>query len=93
MATFKRLQFDTSIIKASSNYRIWIPKKIREQMPSDIWIVESTIIRAGDFKQSLFNHPVSRTGQGYYIPIYAEDKEAEYSQFGRVSVEITFDTQ
>ena len=93
MVTFRRVHFETSIVKASNGYRIWIPKHIWKEMPPKIWVIENTIIKSDGFKQSLINHPLSRAGKGFYVPIYAQDIEADYSAFGKVNVEMVYDLE
>lgn len=90
MTTFKRLTFDATISKGcSGEFRIWVPKHILEQIPKDLWIVETVFIRYEDFKQSLKAHPLSKAGENKrYIPIYNSEIEGDYRSMGKVSIEM-----
>lgn len=91
---FKRISFVATITKnPQSGYRIWIPKSVVEQLPQDLWVVETTFIQNEGFKQALPNHVISKAGGGKrYIALLAEDDEGvPYDKMGKFNAEIVFE--
>lgn len=91
---FRRIEFDATITKnPQAGYRIWIPKSVVNTLPESLWIIETTFIRNGGFKQTLPNHVLSKAGGGKkYIGILAEDDEGiPYHQMGKFKVEMVFE--
>jgi len=87
---FQGLQFDAKISHGcSGEYRIWIPKEILSKIPDGTWFITSVKIRKEGFVQTFSKRPLSKTGGSKrYIPIYNSDVMIDYSQLGKVHVEI-----
>lgn len=93
MSYLEKVQFDTKISKGSGGgYKIPIPKRIFDRFPHDLWVIQTVYIRSEGFKQTLKNHPCSKSGDTKrYVPIYTSDIEADYENMGTVNVELIYE--